>query len=286
MLLHPSFDVNAAGHLTVAGFDACELAEQFGTPAYFLDEDAVRAQCRLYREAFRESFGGSSLPAYAFGRSGEAFCFHLYVAGETEALVNGQPLRLKIDSALPWKGDVEVTVLSGSAEGPLVFRIPGWTKDPLISVPEGRKVQALDGYWHVSGLWKAGDVIRLTLPMPVRALTANPRVREDAGQIAVSRGPVVYCAEEKDNGPLLHLLTVSPGEIAGARTVETEIGGLGLTALELPASRRKAPERAPLYRDWTPPEADPVTLRLIPYFAWANRGEGEMRVWIRAESQA
>ena len=228
----------------------------------------------------------SSLPAYAFGRSGEAFCFHLYVAGETEALVNGQPLRLKIDSALPWKGDVEVTVLSGSAEGPLAFRIPGWTKDPLISVPEGRKVQALDGYWHVSGLWKAGDVIRLTLPMPVRALTANPRVREDAGQIAVSRGPVVYCAEEKDNGPLLHLLTVSPGEIAGARTVETEIGGLGLTALELPASRRRAPERAPLYRDWTPPEADPVTLRLIPYFAWANRGEGEMRVWIRAESQA
>ncbi|MBQ5354645.1 MAG: diaminopimelate decarboxylase [Clostridia bacterium] len=70
MLLHPSFDVNAAGHLTVAGFDACELAEQFGTPAYFLDEDAVRAQCRLYREAFRESFGGSSLPAYA----GKALC--------------------------------------------------------------------------------------------------------------------------------------------------------------------------------------------------------------------
>jgi diaminopimelate decarboxylase len=71
MILHPTFGLNAAGHLTVAGFDAVELAREFGTPAYFLDTDAVRAQCRTYRSAFREAFGEDSLPAFA----GKALCY-------------------------------------------------------------------------------------------------------------------------------------------------------------------------------------------------------------------
>ena len=71
MILHPTYDINEAGHLTVAGLDAVELAKEFGTPAFLLDTDAVRAQCRLYRDAFRTYFGESSLPAFA----GKALCY-------------------------------------------------------------------------------------------------------------------------------------------------------------------------------------------------------------------
>ena len=71
MILHPTYDINEAGHLTVAGLDAVELAKEFGTPAFLLDTDAVRAQCRLYRDAFRTYFGKSSLPAFA----GKALCY-------------------------------------------------------------------------------------------------------------------------------------------------------------------------------------------------------------------
>ena len=71
MILHPTYELNEAGHLTVAGLDAVELAKEFGTPVYLLDTDAVRAQCRLYREAFREFFGETSLPAFA----GKALCY-------------------------------------------------------------------------------------------------------------------------------------------------------------------------------------------------------------------
>ena len=84
MLLHPSFDINEAGHLTVAGLDAVEIAREFGTPAYLLDIDAVRAQCRLYRDAFRESFGGDSTPAYA----GKALCYKgLYTVAAEEGML-------------------------------------------------------------------------------------------------------------------------------------------------------------------------------------------------------
>ena len=71
MILHPTFDINAAGRLTIGGLDASELAREFGTPAYFLDTDAVRAMCRLYRDAFRAYFGPASAPAFA----GKALCY-------------------------------------------------------------------------------------------------------------------------------------------------------------------------------------------------------------------
>ena len=71
MILHPSFDINEKGHLTVCGHDAVDLAAEYGTPAYILDTDAVRGMCRMYRKAFREDFGEDSFPVYA----GKALCY-------------------------------------------------------------------------------------------------------------------------------------------------------------------------------------------------------------------
>ncbi|MBR6028789.1 MAG: glycoside hydrolase family 127 protein [Clostridia bacterium] len=226
----------------------------------------------------------ASLSAYAWSQTPDVLYTHLYVAGEVDAALNGQPLRLKFDAGLPWQGEVTVTVTGGEAEGVLAFRKPGWAREAEITIPAGFQLEEKDGYWHVSGPWKPGDTVRIALPLPVRAVAAHPAVREDAGLAAFMRGPVVYCAEEKDNGPALHLLRVKPAEAAAAaETEETEIGGLPVTALVLPAARESAGENASLYRDWQPPVTVPVRLKLIPYFAWANRGEGEMRVWLRTE---
>ena len=71
MILHPTYDVNAAGHLTAAGLDTVELAREFGTPAYLIDTDAVRAMCRLYKSAFADFFGPDSTPAFA----GKSLCY-------------------------------------------------------------------------------------------------------------------------------------------------------------------------------------------------------------------
>ena len=115
--------------------------------------------------------------------------------------------------------------------------------------------------------------------MPVRALAAHPLVRETAGQVAYARGPLVYCAEEKDNGSQLHLLRALPGREAAVS--RREVGPLSVPVLSVPALRLPA-DNGPLYRPWREESGEPVTLTLVPYFVWGNRGKGEMRVWLHA----
>ena len=124
-------------------------------------------------------------------------------------------------------------------------------------------------------------MVALDFPMKTRLVRANNRVREDLGKLAVLRGPITYCLEEADNGPDLHLCRIDPAHIGEAKTVHMEIDGVKLDRLELPGLREE-PDNGPLYWEYAPARTRPVTLKFIPYFAWANRGEGEMLVWVRS----
>jgi DUF1680 family protein len=117
--------------------------------------------------------------------------------------------------------------------------------------------------------------------MPVTLMCANPAVREDTGKLCVVRGPLVYCLEEADNGGDLHLLRLPPDTIFEVRDEPGLLGGI--KTIHCKAFRRsKAFAEGQLYApagqktEWTE-----THLTLIPYFAWANRGLGEMTVWIR-----
>ncbi len=224
----------------------------------------------------------ASVGAYAAVTRGDTLRVELYVGGELTARLPGGVLRLKIDSGLPWRGYAALTVTSPEpAEGRIALRLPGWTEPEGVELtaPEGTERTREGRYIVLSGTWRPGDRVELRLPMPVRVTAADPRVRECAGRAAVTRGPVVYCAEEADNGPDLHLWRLDSRRLGEIAPVETQIRGVPVTALDAPALRR--PGRAEgLYVPWTPPEEEPGTLRLIPYFAWANRGQGEMRVWL------
>lgn len=116
--------------------------------------------------------------------------------------------------------------------------------------------------------------------MEVKACQANPRVRKDIGKAAFVRGPITYCAEEADNGSNLHLLQADPGRAGEAVVRHVEIGGRAMVMLTLPGARVEAPEGRGLYAPYAPANTHPAALKLIPYFAWANRGEGEMLVWL------
>ena len=114
--------------------------------------------------------------------------------------------------------------------------------------------------------------------MKPRRVYANERVRSAAGKVAVALGPVVYCAEEADNGPQLHLLQLARD--AELKTAETELLG-GTTVIEADACRVGFPDQESLYFSDGKAHSEPVRLRLIPYYKWANRGKNEMQVWIR-----
>ena len=139
-----------------------------------------------------------------------------------------------------------------------------------------------DGYLYVTKVWAKGETIRLNFPMEIQFLASNQLVREDAGRVAVKRGPVVYCMEEADNGKNLHLTKLC---VNGEKTAEAA-DELGEHFVCVTAEGRRMKlgdaEKQPLYHLYQKEEEEKTKLKLIPYYMWNNRGEGEMQVWIRA----
>ena len=226
----------------------------------------------------------ASLEDYVYSADEDAIFIHLYVGGSVEFDAAGNRVLLKVETNYPWDGEIDVTV---DAERPTAFalnlRIPGWCRDWALSV-NGEAADAAPeaGYVALRRVWNPGDKVRLCLDMPVRRVRANPRVREDAGKRAVARGPLVYCLEEADNGPDLHLLRLNgarPGDFE-ARWLPEKLGGI--VELSCPGLRETDEGWGnALYGDDTPVKSEPTRLTFIPYYSWANRECGEMRVWVR-----
>lgn len=233
----------------------------------------------------------SSLGAYAYTLSDTTLFTHLYLSSSVNCTINGTQIKLEIESGFPWNGDVRVRVLTPqTVSGTLAFRIPGWCGEMSFSTTAKAESQRKKGYLYLTGEWKNENEIFLNFPMHVSCIRANLRVRESIGRVAFVRGPLCYCLEEADNGKNLHLLRVASkllceGEqgIESYVTVEkTDELGHEMCILKIPGKRQIPPEgEGELYRAYQPPEEQDVTLTFIPYYAWSNRGEGEMSVWVR-----
>lgn len=137
-----------------------------------------------------------------------------------------------------------------------------------------------NGYLYIRKIWMEKDLVELILPMEVRIMEADSRVREDIGKVAVMRGSFVYCLEEIDNGSELHLLSLDVN--AEPQIVKQDIGGREVPGIVLRGYRRGAAhiEGPGLYRTWRKPSETETDLKFIPYYTWANRGENEMQVWV------
>jgi hypothetical protein len=159
----------------------------------------------------------------------------------------------------------------------LHLRIPGWCRGARLTL-NGRPqpLAPVDGYVALQRTWQPGDALVLTLPMPVERVHADPRVTTVAGQVALQRGPLVYCFEEADHGANLAALALPRTAELTARADAAFLGGC--VVIESTGTRDQT---TPTLYSTTTPVAAPVALRAIPYGLWANRGEGEMRVWIR-----
>ena len=226
----------------------------------------------------------TSLQDYAATAEGETLYLHLYMGSSIRAEAGESEIALQVTTNYPWDEDVSILV-EEAPETPcaIALRKPGWCDDFLISV-NGTSVDAVPekGYILLKRQWNAGDRIDLHMEMPVRLCRANNAVSEDVDKLAVTRGPIVYCLEEADNGPDLHLVRL--GSLTGedfAACFEPHLLG-GVVQLKAAGLReKKDASDAPLYSAAAPIETAPAALTWIPYYAWANRGVGEMRVWIR-----
>jgi DUF1680 family protein len=222
----------------------------------------------------------TSLGAYAYTANADTLYMHLYMGSKVDATLGGERFSLDVQSGFPWQGDVNISVLS-KAQGKLALRIPGWCGQYAITLNGETIVPALkDGYAILNRLWMPGDTLQLHFTMSVTIIAANPHVREDIGKLAVTRGPIVYCLEETDNGTDLHLLRLCK-DLPFTQQYRPELLG-GVTTLEAYGEK--------LIIDWSDDQLykpavneryEKVMLTFIPYYAWANRTEGEMLVWIR-----
>ena len=223
----------------------------------------------------------SSVAQYAYTENADTLFTHLYVGGSVSKQFEGGKLTMEMQSNVPWDGQAQAVIhVDAPVRATLAFRLPGWSENPAVAC-DGKQLTIKDGYAYLTGEWQEGEVITLDMPMPVRIWNADERVRENIGQVAFTRGPVTFCAEEADNGKDLHLLRVKDLDPAHVRVEMDDTFGHPTVRLLVDA-KRMVPQQGGLYRAASAPTEENAVIALVPYYAWANRGEGEMRVWLRA----
>ncbi|WP_108395936.1 glycoside hydrolase family 127 protein [Devosia submarina] len=223
----------------------------------------------------------ASVGGYFLSTAEDGVAFHLYGGIATEVEIAGTRVALREVSTYPWKGDINIHI---DPESPAVFdvklRIPGWSSNIRVSV-NGEPIDAkpaVNGYLTINRRWNKGDVISLDLPMPPVRLYAHPGVIMDAGRVALKRGPLVYCMEEIDNpgGRVQRFKLPRHAELK----VETRADLFdGVVTLKADALAINEADWTSLYRT-RPPREEPATLTALPYYLWANRGQGSMVVWL------
>lgn len=191
---------------------------------------------------------------------------------------------LEMETNYPWDGKVKIIIVSTLAHPwQLSFRIPAWCEGATLQT-KGETIQAPAGeYAHLNGPWVAGDVIELDLPMPPRLTQPHPYADSIRGCLALERGPLVYCLEavDQDSNSTFADLRIDPATALQTKWQPDLLGGV--VTLEAQGTVTDMSIWGPhLYIPHTAqtPPAQPVTLTAIPYYAWANRGAGPMRVWV------
>ncbi|MBQ9165214.1 MAG: glycoside hydrolase family 127 protein [Bacteroidaceae bacterium] len=236
-----------------------------------------------------------SLPQYIYAVKDNSFYINLFAGNETTVEVGGKKVTLEQRTNYPWDGDVAMTMKKANSQFALKIRIPGWVRGQVVpsdlynyvdgkqlgySVKvNGEPVSSTleDGYFVIDRKWKKGDVVDVHFDMEPRLVKANGKVSADRGRAEIERGPLVYCAEWPDNecDVLSVLLNQEPQYTMG----EKEICGTTVQTITTDAQTLTFDERGRL-------NAKDERLVLIPYYAWAHRGNGKMTVWIPIDLNA
>lgn len=221
--------------------------------------------------------------AYAYAQSEGAVWVNLYGSSVLHTELGGDVLELAQETNYPWDGNVQIRINQCPATVfALHLRIPNWAKNASVCIngePFGAEVTP-GTYLPISREWKAGDRLELDLPMEPVWIESHPLIEETRHQVALTRGPLVYCLESPD---LPHDVTVGEVRLRPDTPLELRFDAPwpGFGVLEGEAVRdAEAQWSGQLYREFKAPGTATMRVRLIPYFAWNNRGESEMSVWM------
>ena len=231
-----------------------------------------------------------SVPGYVYAQKGDAVYVNLFISGKSSLTVNKKVVEIEQKNNYPWDGKLAFHLNPKASQAfNLLVRIPGWSQgqampsdlytftkasDTKVTItvngkPENYTVS--NGYAVLNRKWKKGDVVEVNLPMDVQRITANTKVEDDQGKIALQRGPLIYCAEWPDNNGKVSNLILPKGTLLTPEYKADLLNGVTVLKGEVTAIKIDSQNNAvsTVKQNFT----------AIPYYAWAHRGKGEMAVW-------
>ena len=232
-----------------------------------------------------------SVGSYIYARSDDAFFINLFVGSSVNMTIKNRKIQVRQVTDYPWDGKVQISVIpEKQTDFDLFVRIPGWAinqpvpggtyqysdnssaKFSLLLNGKPATFRMVNGYAVLKKVWSSGDLVELNLPMPVHRIVATEKIKEDRNRVALQRGPLVYCFEQVDNeGKAMNIVipdTVSfkassrPDLLNGIVVLEAlaPVATVSSDGLNICTASRK--------------------ISAIPYYCWANRGKGQMQVWL------
>jgi DUF1680 family protein len=231
-----------------------------------------------------------SIPGYVYAEKDNNLYVNLFINSTSNITIADKPVTIKQENNYPWDGNLKFTVSpKSSSDFGILIRIPGWARneeipsdlysfknnsnDRIIIMINSKPVDYTmqNGYAVLNKKWNNNDVITVQLPMAVRRVVANEKVKNDIGKVALQRGPLMYCAEWVDNNGKASNIVVPDNATFSTEYRAGLLNGVVVIKGEVPAVKvdDNGENVTTIKQSFT----------AIPYYAWANRGKGEMQVW-------
>lgn len=250
----------------------------------------------------REWFGTACCPAniarlveslgnYIYARSDNAIWINLFIGSNTIIPLQKNNIAVQQQTNYPWDGSIKVSVSpEHNSKFKVHIRIPGWSQDQpspgntysylnktdshfdltINNRPADYKIEK--GYAVMEREWKKGDVVQLNLPMEVKKVIAIDSIKDDRNRVALQRGPLIYCVEHADNNGKAMNIIVPDNAVFVSEKRDDLLNGIVTLTAEVPVAEPSA--------DGTSIVTKKKKITAIPYYSWANRGAGQMQVWL------
>jgi len=231
-----------------------------------------------------------SVPGYIYAQKDDGLYVNLFISSNVSMKIGNKEVAIAQQNNYPWNGDLKFTVNPKSSFAfSMLIRIPGWARneampsnlysfennsdDKTIITVNGKEVsyEIQNGYAILNRKWKQNDVIEVNLPMEVRRVAANSKVKNDIDKVALQRGPIMYCAEWVDNNGKASNIVIPATTEFHATYNPALLNGIETIDAQVPAVVIK--------NDGQSIVTEKEKFMAIPYYAWANRGKGEMMLW-------
>ena len=224
-----------------------------------------------------------SIPGYIYSNNTSSICINLYIQSSVKIDIKGSPIIIRQKNSQPWNDKCEIAIKNQDEKSfNLFLRVPYWSKKFIVKIDKKSfKATPRKGYIKLPIPAKAETLVEVNLGIGINIVTSHPNVRQNHNKIAIQRGPIVYCMEESDNGKNLHNILIEKKSLKFRKEKMDNYKYISISGNGKINSLKDWSKK--LYKLDNKANDKKRKLKLIPYYLWANRKVGEMKVWFGSD---